>query len=103
MELYGDHIFIHLSVDGSEPLDFIFDTGDGLPVIDLDIAKMLNLDLNHSASKTSAQGAIKGALIDHNTIELNGIELEKDIQLYATSLRHLEDEYRTKHRWNYWL
>ena len=90
MELYGDHIFIHLSVDGSEPLDFIFDTGDGLPVIDLDIAEKLNLDLNHSASKTSAQGAIKGALIDHNTIELNGIQLEKDIQLYATSLRHLE-------------
>lgn len=90
MELYGDHIFIHLSVDGSEPLDFIFDTGDGLPVIDLDIAEELGLDLNHSASKTSAQGAIKGALIDHNTIELNGIQLEKDIQLYATSLRHLE-------------
>ncbi|WP_462248188.1 aspartyl protease family protein [Ekhidna sp.] len=90
MELYGDHIFIHLSVDGSEPLDFVFDTGDGLPVIDLDIAQSLNLDLNHSASKTSAQGAIKGALIDHNTIELNGIQLEEDIQLYATSLRHLE-------------
>lgn len=90
MELYGDHIFIHLSVDGSEPLDFIFDTGDGLPVIDLDVANELGLDLNHSSSKTSAQGAIKGALIDHNTIELNGIELEKDIQLYATSLRHLE-------------
>ncbi|MEP1032713.1 aspartyl protease family protein [Ekhidna sp.] len=90
MELFGDHIFIHLSVDGSEPLDFIFDTGDGLPVIDLDIAKKLNLDLNHASSKTSAQGAIKGALIDHNTVELNGIQLEKDIQLYATSLRHLE-------------
>lgn len=90
MELYGDHIFIHLSVDGSEPLDFIFDTGDGLPVIDLDVANELGLDLNHASSRTSAQGAIKGALIDHNTIELNGIELEKDIQLYATSLRHLE-------------
>lgn len=90
MELFGNHIFIQLSVDGSEPLDFIFDTGDGLPVIDLDIAEKLELDLNHKASKTSAQGAIKGALIDHNTIELNGIQLEKDIQLYATSLRHLE-------------
>lgn len=90
MQLFGDHLFIQLSVDGSEPLDFIFDTGDGLPVIDLDVANELGLDLNHQASKTSAQGAVKGALIDHNTIELNGIELEKDIQLYATSLRHLE-------------
>lgn len=90
MELFGDHLFIQLNVDGSEPLDFVFDTGDGLPVIDLDIAKQLGLDLNHSAAKTSAQGAIQGALIDHNTIELNGIELESDIQLYATSLNHLE-------------
>ncbi|WP_424961750.1 aspartyl protease family protein [Ekhidna sp.] len=90
MQLFGDHLFIQLSVDGSEPLDFIFDTGDGLPVIDLDVANELGLDLNHKASKTSAQGAVKGALIDHNTIELNGIQLEKDIQLYATSLRHLE-------------
>jgi len=90
MELFGDHIFIHLSVDGSEPLDFIFDTGDGLPVIDLDIARDLKLDLDHKSSKTSAQGAITGALIDHNTIELNGIQLEKDIELYATDLNHLE-------------
>ncbi len=90
MELFGDHIFIHLSVDGSEPLDFIFDTGDGLPVIDLDIAEKLNLNLDHKSTKTSAQGAVEGALIDHNTIELNGIQLEKDIELYATSLRHLE-------------
>lgn len=90
MQLFGDHIFIHLSVDGSEPLDFIFDTGDGLPVIDLDVANELGLNLDHAASKTSAQGAVKGALIDHNTVELNGIELEKDIQLYATDLRHLE-------------
>ncbi|MEQ8906131.1 aspartyl protease family protein [Ekhidna sp.] len=90
MQLFGDHIFIQLSVDGSEPLDFIFDTGDGLPVIDLDVAIELGLNLHHSSTKTSAQGAVKGALIDHNIITLNGIDLEKDIQLYATSLRHLE-------------
>ncbi len=90
MEVFGDHIFIHLSVDGSEPLNFLFDTGDGLPVIDLDIAKQLKLALDHQSSKTSAQGTIEGSLINHNYIELNGIKLEKDIQLYATSLNHLE-------------
>ncbi|MEM9341086.1 MAG: aspartyl protease family protein, partial [Bacteroidota bacterium] len=90
MELYGDHIFIKLSVDGSEPLSFLFDTGDGLPVIDTDIAERLQLVLNHKSSKTSAQGSIEGKLIAHNYIELNGIKLEKDIQLYATNLNHLE-------------
>ena len=90
MELFGDHVFIHLSVDGSEPLDFIFDTGDGLTVVDTEIALSLNLPLNHGKKETSAQGRIEGALIQHNTLELNGIRLEDDIQIYATSLKHLE-------------
>ncbi|MCP4459256.1 MAG: PDZ domain-containing protein [Cytophagales bacterium] len=88
--LFGDHIFIHLSVDGSDPLDFIFDTGDGLTVIDTEVAISLNLQLNHTKKETSAQGTIKGTLIDHNYIKLNDILLEEDIQVYATSLDHLE-------------
>ena len=42
-ELFGDHIFVSVSVDDSDPVDFIFDTGDGLSVLDTDIAKKLNL------------------------------------------------------------
>jgi len=90
MELFGDHIFIQLSVDGSEPLDFIFDTGDGLTVIDTEVALSLNLPLNHSKKQTSAQGAVSGSLIKHNFIKLNDILLEEDIKIYATSLKHLE-------------
>ncbi len=90
LEIYGDHIFIKLSVDGSAPLDFIFDTGDGLTVIDLDVAEKLKLPLNQKSSKTSAQGTIEGALIDHNYIVMQGVRLEDDIKVYATSLRHLE-------------
>ncbi len=89
-ELFGDHIFVKLSVDGSEPLDFIMDTGDGLTVIDLDVAKSLNLPLDHKQATTSAQGSITGALIKHNKIELNGMLLEKNIKVYATDLDHLE-------------
>lgn len=89
-EQFGDHIFIKLSVDGSEPLDFIFDTGDGLTVIDLDVAKKLNLPLDHKLTATSAQGSITGAYIKHNKIELGGMLLESNIKVYATSLKHLE-------------
>ena len=67
-ELFGDHIFISLSVDDSDPVDFIFDTGDGLPVIDLNIATKLGLNMDHKESHTSAQGSITGALIKHNKI-----------------------------------
>ncbi|MEQ9303461.1 MAG: hypothetical protein RJQ14_06050, partial [Marinoscillum sp.] len=38
-ELFGDHIIIQVSVDDSEPLDFIFDTGSGFTVLDEDVAK----------------------------------------------------------------
>ncbi|MEQ8472301.1 MAG: aspartyl protease family protein [Marinoscillum sp.] len=88
-ELFGDHIFISLSVDDSEPVDFIFDTGDGLAVIDVDVAKKLNLKMDHKSSKTSAQGSVSGALIEHNKIEINDVKLE-DIELYTTDLDHLE-------------
>ncbi len=89
-ELFGDHVFVKLSVDGSDPLDFIMDTGDGLTVIDLDVAQSLNLPLDHKQATTSAQGSITGALIKHNKIELNGLLLEKNIKVYATDLDHLE-------------
>lgn len=88
-EIFGDHIFLTLSVDDSEPVDFIFDTGDGLAVIDIDIAESLGLRMDHKASKTSAQGSISGSLIKHNKVEINDVKLE-DIELYATSLNHLE-------------
>ncbi len=89
-QLVGDHIFIKLSVDGSEPLDFIFDTGDGLTVIDLDVAQKLNLSMDHKLAATSAQGSITGSYIKHNSIKLGDYLLEKDIKVYATTLRHLE-------------
>ncbi len=90
LEIFGDHTFIRLSVDGSRPLNFIFDTGDGLTVIDTDIALELNLPMDHSSKKKSAQGSIEGTLIKHNYIEMSGFRLESDITLYATSLKHLE-------------
>lgn len=88
-ELYGDHIFVSVSVDDSEPVDFILDTGDGLAVLDLDVAKKLNLKTDHQSSKTSAQGTISGALIEHNKVEINDVKLE-EIELYTTDLSHLE-------------
>lgn len=89
-EQYGDHIIIQLSVDDSDPLDFIFDTGAGLTVIDLDVAKDLNLIFDHNELAKAAQGEIKSLAIKHNKIELNKYILESDIKLNAASLKHLE-------------
>lgn len=89
-ELHGDHIIIKMSVDGSVPLDFIFDTGDGLTVLDMEKAKELKLPLNHKKLTSSAQGTITGADVKHNTLAINDLLMEKNVNIYATSINHLE-------------
>lgn len=86
-EIFGDHIIIQLSVDGSEPLDFIFDSGDGITVIDEEIADRLHLV---KESVVLNEGTVSGSLIKHNKLEIGNYLLEKNIKVYATDLDHLE-------------
>lgn len=86
-ELYGDHIIVKAVVDDSEPLDMIFDTGAGITVIDQDVADNLELVIHKIILN---EGTVSGSLIKHNTIDINGFRMEKNIKVYATDLRHLE-------------
>lgn len=86
-ERYGDHLFIKVSVDDSEPLDFIFDSGDGITVIDEEIADRLKL-VKHKVILN--EGTVFGSLIKHNKIEVGGFLIEKNIKVYSTDLDHLE-------------
>ncbi|MEP5613952.1 MAG: aspartyl protease family protein [Cyclobacteriaceae bacterium] len=86
-ELYGDHIIIQVSIDDSEPLDFIFDTGSGLTVLDLDVADRMKLNKKQVAFN---QTKSVWHLIKHNTLAINHFEMEKNIKVYTTDLNHLE-------------
>jgi predicted aspartyl protease len=86
-ELFGDHMFIKVSVDKSEPLDFIFDTGSGLTVLDMQIAEKMKL-VKKEAELNQSQSQFE--LIKHNSIEINGFPMEKNIKVYAADLSHLE-------------
>ena len=86
-ELFGDHIIIKVSVDDSEPLDFIFDTGSGLTVIDDDIKDELGLEGKPIEMDETAS---VWHLIKHNTIAINGFLMEKNTKVYSTDLDHLE-------------
>lgn len=88
-ELFGDHIIIKLQVNNSTPLDFIFDTGDGLTVLDIDKARELGMIADVAARKTSAGGRVKGVLLKHQKIEIEDQEIE-DVEIYETSLLTLE-------------
>ncbi len=86
-ELFGDHIIIKVSVDDSEPLDFIFDTGAGLTVLDEDIADQLDLVKREVEMNSTAN---VWHLIKHNSIAINHFIMEKNIKVYSTDLNHLE-------------
>lgn len=88
-ELFGEHIFIKVSVNGSAPLDFIFDTGDGLTVLNIETARALDMVSDGKVKKTSAGGSVTGALLKHQKVELGGQPVN-DIEIYETSLNHLE-------------
>ncbi|MEM7297100.1 MAG: PDZ domain-containing protein [Bacteroidota bacterium] len=86
-ELFGDHIIIKVSIDDSEPLDFIFDTGSGYTVLDDDIAG----DLGLSGKKIEMNNAFSDwQLIKHNTLAINHFLMEKNIKVYSTDFDHLE-------------
>ena len=86
-ELFGDHIIIPVSVDDSEPLDFVFDSGDGITVLDEEIADQLELVKKKVILN---EGTVYGSLIKHNKIEVGGFIIEKNINVYSTDLDHLE-------------
>ncbi len=81
-ELYGDHMFIKISLDDSEPLDFIFDTGASMTVVDNVVADRLKL-----IRKTTDQ---RFNLIKHNKFEIKHFLMEGDFNVYAADLKHLE-------------
>jgi len=83
-EQYGDHMIIKVSVDDSEPLNFIFDTGSGLTVIDKDVAESLGLSGKKKNMGTSMEQ------IKHNKLAINGFVMEQNINIYAADLNHLE-------------
>lgn len=88
-EQFGDHIFIKLSVNSSAGLDYIFDTGDGLTVLNINKVGELGMASGTDAETTSAEGTIKGKLVKHNEISIAGAPLH-NVAIYETSLNHLE-------------
>ena len=63
-ELISRHIFVRIKVNNSDPLWFIFDTGDKLAIIDLERAKPLGLDLQGQVNVGGAgAGVLKGTYV----------------------------------------
>jgi len=88
-EIYGDFIIIPIQINHSEPLDFIFDTADGLTVLNNITADKLGLKSGKSQKGTGAGGLITGQLIKRQEVDIGTFAI-KGVELYVTSLSHLE-------------
>jgi hypothetical protein len=74
-ELVTRHIVVKLKVNNSQPLSFIFDTGDQVGIIDIDRAKELGLKL-HGQLRIGGAGAgtLPGAMVQDAHWSLVGLE-----------------------------
>lgn len=88
-EQYGAHSFIKVKINNSDELDFIFDTGDGLTVLNINRVAELGMSSGTDAKTTSAEGTISGQLVKHNEISVGGAPIH-NVKVYETSLNHLE-------------
>ncbi len=89
IEQYGDHTFIKVKVNNSQELDYIFDTGDGLAILNIKRASELGISSGSSETITSAEGSISGKRVKHNEFVIGGAPIH-NVELHETDLSHLE-------------
>ena len=74
-ELVNRHIFLKIKVNNSDPLWFIFDTGDTFAIIDLERARSLGLKLEGEINVGGAgAGLLKGAYVKESSFTVPGLE-----------------------------
>jgi hypothetical protein len=86
-----NHIFLKVSVNGSEPLTFILDTGASRTILDVRLARSLGLEVEPEGKVTDATGANQPdafRIKDKLTLKLPGLVLY--LQAAAISLADLQ-------------
>lgn len=73
-ELNNRHIMVKAKVNG-QPITFVLDTGDQVAIVDLDLARRMNLSLSGEVRVGGAGAAIStGALVQNATFTIDGLE-----------------------------
>jgi aspartyl protease/PDZ domain-containing protein len=74
-ELVTRHILIRVKINNSDPLWFIFDTGDKVAIVDMERAKSLGLTLQGEVNVGGAgAGTLKGANVRDASLTVIGVE-----------------------------
>lgn len=88
-ELHGEHIFIKLSINQSEPLDFIFDTGASATVLSQRKAQRLKLNMSGFTHVRTGKGPSIAYFSRNNTLKISEVVIDK-IRVTQLPLNHLE-------------
>ena len=73
-ELNNRHIMLKAKVNG-QPLTFVFDTGDQVAIVDLDLARQMNLSLSGEVRVGGAGAAIStGSMVQGASFTIDGLE-----------------------------
>lgn len=88
--LSGSHIFIQIRINGSEPLDFIFDTGAASTVVNQRRVKGLKLSSDGYTPIRSSKGPSLAYYSRNSQLGMGEVLLEK-VKVVHLPLDHLED------------
>jgi len=90
MELNGVHIFVQVSVNGSEPLWFIMDTGASVTVVEAETAKQIGIETQGNIEARGAgEGSVSASFASGVTYDLAGVTVS-DQKAVIMPLRQLE-------------
>lgn len=93
-EFVTRHIMIKVRINNSDPLWFIFDTGDKVAIVDLGRAKSLGLNLQGEVNVGGAgAGTVKGAMVRDASLNVVGVEGNPQPVVMAIPLDLLEPRF----------
>ncbi|GAB5553814.1 MAG: hypothetical protein Sapg2KO_34050 [Saprospiraceae bacterium] len=88
LTLQHNYIFIELRINNSEPLNFMFDTGAGVTVIDTAAARRLDLAIAGKARIRTSGGTIQSSTSKNNQIRIKDFIVNK-VALEIMPIGHL--------------
>ena len=93
-ELVTRHILIKVRINNSDPLWFIFDTGDKVAIVDLERAKSLGLNLQGEINVGGAgPGTLRGSYVRDASLNVVGLEGNKQPVVLALPLQAMQSKF----------
>src|SRR6185503_4681162 len=93
-ELVTRHILIKVRINNSDPLSFIFDTGDKVAIVDLERARSLGLNLQGEVNVGGAgPGTLRGSYVREASLSVVGVEGNKQPVVLALPLQAMQSKF----------